>query len=396
MLNTYAGLAPELKLLLLCAKTELEEKDLQAMKQLLAGPIDWELFLNLTEHHRLYLLVLWKLSSLANAAVPVKVLSYLRRLRWQDTSKILQMTGELVRVLRALEEKGIRSVVLKGFPLGYLLYGTLALRPARDLDILVWPEELDKAIQVVEDLGYERRHPNSAVPPGQMERWMSTNHHFEYWHQDYETCLELHWRLGHHGLEMPLAVVEDHLTQVQIAGFSMNTLSQEELLLFLVMHGVSHAWFRLKWLCDVEAMLSRGEFSWVRLHELAQRLEVTALLNQALLLAYILLQAPVPPEIVAKIRKDWRARNLVRRARPIISAVNYEPRNLKINRLLYYQRWIYEFSVLLGWRKKLAFLGKLLSPKDKDVELIPLPEDMYFLYYLLRPFTWFYRKIVEL
>ncbi|KJR49320.1 hypothetical protein UF75_0160 [Desulfosporosinus sp. I2] len=314
----------------------------------------------------------------------------------ENTSKALHMTGDLINVLRLMEESGIRAVVLKGIPLGYMLYSNLALRPSRDLDILVWPEDVHKAIVVIENQGYERIEPSSVVTPERLNNWMKTNHHLGFRHNDREIYLELHWRVGHYGIEIPLNEIESCLTQLTIAGQAMYIPGAEELLLFLMLHGASHAWFRLKWLCDIAVLLGRGGFSWERLYALAEHLGVEALLNQAVIFAHDLLQAPVPDNVVQRIMKDRKARNLVRMALPFIFSVNYEPANLTISMPLYFHSKKYEFSVQIGWKKKFAYLYKKLLPKDRDFELITLPESLYFLYYLFRPFNWLSRKVLEL
>lgn len=386
----------EFKLVLLCSHLKIEENDRKAMNNFLAEPIDWELFLDLAEHHQVYPLIYQSLTVLVNSAVPDTVMTVLQKKLRENTSKTLQMTGQLVNVLRVMGESGIRVVVLKGLPLGYMLYGNLALRPSQDLDILVWPEDVDKAIKVIENLGYERIEPSSVVTPGRLRNWMKINHHFEYWHRDREIYLELHWRLGHYGIEIPLNEIENSLTQLTLAGQAVPILGAEESLLFLVIHGASHAWFRLKWLCDVEVMLRQGGFSWERLNALAEHLGVEALLNQAVILARHLLYAPVPDNIVNRITIDRKALNLVGMALPIISLVNYAPHDLKISMPLYFHSKKYEFSVQIGWKKKFAYLNKKLLPKESDFELISLPESLYFLYYLLRPLTWLSRKVMEL
>lgn len=386
----------EFKLILLCSHLKIEENDRKAMNKLLAEPIDWELFLDLAEHHQVYPLIYQSLTVLANSAVPDTVMTILKKKLRENTSKTLQMTGELVNVLRVMEESGIRVVVLKGLPLGYMLYGNLALRPSRDLDILVWPEDVDKAMKIIENLGYKRIHPSSVVAPGRLRNWMKTNHHFEYWHIDREIYFELHWQLGHYGFEIPLNEIENSVTQLTIAGQAVCILGAEESLLFLVLHGASHGWFRLKWLCDVGVMLRLGRFSWERLYALAEHLDVEALLNQAVIIARQLLHAPVPDNIVKRITKDRKAQNLVGMTLPFISSVNYAPADLKISMPLYFHNKKYEFNVQLGWKKKFAYLNNKLLPKERDLEQISLPEYLYFLNYLLRPFTWLSRKVMEL
>lgn len=394
--NMNGKLSPEIKLVLLCSKLEITGNNLQAIESLLAGPIDWQLFLELTEHHRVYPLAYRCLSTLGHSVVPTEIVSALRQKSRHTTSKCLQMTGELVKVLRAMEQKGVRGVVLKGIPLATMLYGDLTLRASRDLDILVWPEDMEKAAKIIEAHGYHRMHPSFEVTPARLRNWMRKDHHVEYWHKEREICLELHWRLGHHSLEIPLNHIERKLTKVNIAGQQVYTFGAEELLLYLVLHGASHAWFRLRWLCDIGVMLRQESFSWKKLYVLAERLGTETLLNQAIILAQQLLEAPVPDNISEVVRKDRKAQKLAGMALPFISTINYDSASLKISMPLYYYKHRYDFTLQSGWKQKIAFMHGLLSPADRDIESVALPDYLYFIYYLLRPFSWFSRRVSEL
>jgi len=58
---------------------------------------------------------------------------------WQKAHqlRVLRMTADLVRVVRALESAAIPVLCLKGPVLGQLYYGDPAMRDYMDLDILV-------------------------------------------------------------------------------------------------------------------------------------------------------------------------------------------------------------------------------------------------------------------
>jgi hypothetical protein len=58
------------------------------------------------------------------------------------------------RVIAVLAEAGIRSIALKGPLLGEEIYGDPGRRPSNDIDLLVSPEQLHAAADVVRELGY--------------------------------------------------------------------------------------------------------------------------------------------------------------------------------------------------------------------------------------------------
>lgn len=394
LLNISDRLSPELKLLLACLRPQVTKEEHASLDALCTAPINWGDFTQLAVHHGVYPLVYQCINTFRHAALPPQVVAFLRQKSLENRARTLQITGELVKVLRAMEAKNIRVVVLKGFPLGHKLYGNMALRPSRDLDILVWPEDVDEARKLLETLGYDRIYPNFAGTPGQLCNWMKNQHHFNYLHKQKQVLLELHWQLGHHGMDMPLTYIKNSLTPVKIAGQSMYLLKTEELLLSLILHGASHKWFRLKWLIDVGIVLRQGAFSWQRLYELGERLDVVAILNQALILARQLLAAPVPDEVAAIVAKDRKAQNLAEMALTYIMAfpTGHDP-NQKMSS--YFHRKKYGLNLRCGFRRKFAFIHDHFLPTDADIALVALPAYLYFIYYLMRPLTWFGRRIFK-
>lgn len=82
-------------------------------------------------------------------------------LRHHHSNSILMST--LRQVLFALEKEGIRCLVLKGAALCHTVYPEIALRPMRDVDIMVAEEDAESAREVVTSLGFSES--GSVVPP---------------------------------------------------------------------------------------------------------------------------------------------------------------------------------------------------------------------------------------
>ena len=72
--------------------------------------------------------------------------------RRQDA--LLQLVS--ARTVAALGAAGIRATALKGPGLGEVLYGEAGRRLSSDIDLLVAAEQLDRAVEVVRELGYAR------------------------------------------------------------------------------------------------------------------------------------------------------------------------------------------------------------------------------------------------
>jgi hypothetical protein len=76
--------------------------------------------------------------------MPAEWLARLRMQYMMNAARNMKMTAELLRILDALKEAGIKAMPLKGPVLAQQLYGDVALRQFSDLDILVAREDANK------------------------------------------------------------------------------------------------------------------------------------------------------------------------------------------------------------------------------------------------------------
>ncbi|MFH1679840.1 MAG: nucleotidyltransferase family protein, partial [Candidatus Eisenbacteria bacterium] len=101
---------------------------------------------------------------------------------------------ELAVLTSAFAEEDVPNIVLKGLPFGERFYGDSILREVRDLDLLVAPESMDRAEQLLQDLGY-------ALFEGMHSRAYYRRHHFHlvYVRRSHGIdVVELHWNLLPH------------------------------------------------------------------------------------------------------------------------------------------------------------------------------------------------------
>jgi len=94
-----------------------------------------------------------------------------------------------LRAIAMLADAGIRSIALKGPLLGEAIYGDPGRRPSSDIDLLVPPEQLQTAVEVIRELGY--RAPTDYVYESGLPLL-----HFVLVHDRGELpAMELHWRV---------------------------------------------------------------------------------------------------------------------------------------------------------------------------------------------------------
>src|SRR5581483_5667521 len=77
----------------------------------------------------------------------------------------LVLTAEAVRLQRAMEQAGVPGLILKGPALAQLAYGSATIKQTRDIDLLVPPECVDSALQILAAEGYALVSPATALSP---------------------------------------------------------------------------------------------------------------------------------------------------------------------------------------------------------------------------------------
>ncbi|MBP2657632.1 MAG: hypothetical protein H6Q69_664 [Firmicutes bacterium] len=392
-IDICSNLSPELRLLLLCSNIKNRDKNLDAINKLTSFKFDWSLFTHLAIHHRVYPQAYNYLSKIAYPVVPKNVISALAKLDQDNKSNTLRVVTESIRILRAMDQCGIRVIVLKGFPLAQQLYGDITLRTSRDLDLLISPEDIGETRKIIEMRGYIWSQSVAKITSVDLEKWMKLEKNFEYWHPKLGVSVEVHWRLDCRGMDLPMNIIENNLTSMKMFGQSINMLGKEELLLYLVIHGAIHAWFRVKWLLDIDVLIKKGEFSWAKVYQLADNFGVKSILNQTLFLVRELFETSLPKAVTNKVDADIQAQVLAIMGLRFITDSHFNTtKSIKEKIIFLCRQKNYEFRLNDGWRRQLSCIGRYFSPTNEDLELISLSGHLYFFYYIISPFTWFYRR----
>ena len=386
--DPFRKICPELWLMLASA-----DADVTKTQNLLHEPINWDLLLQMAVHHRVYPLVYKTLNQINNPSIPKHVLDVLQLKYQVNVMQALDITGETIRMVNCFESHGIHVVVLKGAPLAWRLYGDIAIRPSRDIDILIPSEELEKAIKILEDEGYCNEIPENIMTSRQLQIFFKSNHnycrHFGYLHSKKKILLELHWKLGY-GLPMP---TERNIKKIEVFGNPIPVLTDDEWLLFLISHGAGHAWFRLRWLVDIAKFMQYDGIDWERIVFIAGMAGMQSILNQALIVANQLLAVSVPPICLSSMNHDQLAWRLTSMAMNICLAnLNNEIKESNDEYINHLTK-IYNAQLRIGWKTKFKYVLHFLDPHINDIKFISLPDSLYSLYYMIRPFTWFIRYL---
>jgi Uncharacterised nucleotidyltransferase len=188
----------EQRLILLSAGTTARRQATRAQSEELGGLVDWSLVAELLYSRRLLPLLGPRLLELAEGhadeGLAPRVAQALDAGRRRGV--LLQLITE--RLMTALSGAGIRCTALKGPVLSQTLYGEPGRRPSADIDLLMAPEQLRDAIEVVREWGY-------CAPHDHVDEHGLPRLHFALVHEHGQLPpVELHWRI--HWYERSFAV----------------------------------------------------------------------------------------------------------------------------------------------------------------------------------------------
>jgi len=223
------------------------------------SPAEWEQFCRLViSRHRVAALV-QEAAMAGGTVLPPDVADAVRAEARETAANALRQKAESHRLLTALSVAGCRPAILKGWALGEALYGSAALRHAKDIDIHVPPGEIDPCLDVLAQLGYMLDDDHAARGPFlASEGFRAEFNDLAFWNPDRGIEVELHWRSQHfHGWPepgtLPAAWEERALDGT---GMTVRVPGPAANLIYLALHGQQHLWQRLKWLADIARLFA--------------------------------------------------------------------------------------------------------------------------------------------
>ena len=245
----------------------------------------WLRFLQLARRHRVQALV-WQSLSEVGVVPPAAVADALCADAGLITEHNLRSAVVSAKLLESFAKAGISLLFVKGLTVSKLAYGQAFLKMSQDIDVLVPGDAIAAAAAELKRLGYQLTIP--AVPPqsARFEDWHAKRKE-SVWRSPDGLQLELHGRLADSRDLIPGIGLGSPRQHVEVApGIVLPTLARDELFAYLCVHGASSAWFRLKWITDLAALLDDSPANEVeRLYDRSQELGAGRAAAQALLLA---------------------------------------------------------------------------------------------------------------
>ncbi|MGG0237760.1 nucleotidyltransferase domain-containing protein [Bacillus rhizoplanae] len=388
MHNSYAldlnSVTKELKLQLEIMKRK-DATELQEIDKTWFVNIDWNKFLELTIHHRVYSFIYPKVKELDEKLIPARVIQILHQYFKMNTFQMLHLSAEMEKVSKLFAENEIRTLFLKGPVLAHDLYGDISLRTSCDLDILIPIHKLEEAECLLLEQGYVKDDYIQTI----LNDWKWRHHHITFFHPQKQIKLEIHWRLNPGpGKEPSFEKLWEQKRKSPLTSYPVYLLGSEDLFLFLVSHGARHGWSRLRWLVDINQMVKQG-LDWKEVKKLFGKYQCGHVGGQALILSAELLNATIPEEMKV-LTGQRRSRQLAQNTLFYIKQmINLHTEPVPDEVAAYHSRYLFS---LMSNRQKFLFIMSYLYPYPIDAKTLPLPKYLYFLYFPLRPILCTWRK----
>ncbi|MBT2679839.1 nucleotidyltransferase family protein [Bacillus sp. ISL-35] len=371
----------ELKLILEIVKTE----NLSNISIELQYGIDWELFVELAIHHRLYPSLYLKLANIDYNWIPGKTVETLHNYYIKNTYKMLQLSGEMEQLSQLLLKNEVRPIFLKGPVLAADLYGDISMRTSGDLDILIPMNDLQRTNDLLESLGYKKDEYIQTV----LNDWTWRHHHFTYYNSTKRIKVEIHWRLNPAPNKEPgFSELWNRKRKSNITFYPIYFLGKEDLFYFLVTHGARHGWSRLRWLLDIHQIMKQ-ELDWDSINKLLRKFQATRIGGQSIILSSQLFNTTLNKNKHIFIKGKVPHRLAQEAVFYLENMVNLHTAPVSEHFAKYHSNHLFS---LMSLSQKIIFLLSFLHPYYIDAETFPLPKNLHFLYYPLRPILWMWRR----
>ncbi len=300
-----------------------------------------------------------------------------RRVR-ELTIRAIEMIHASSALSEAFKDAGIQLAFFKGPALALRVYETPELRTGNDIDVLIRKSDFDTAEEILQALGY---HPVEKLTKLQKSSELRFQNALEFLNPKTEIIVDLHWAPLRNFYGFPIAV-ERILEKAITLSFSNREYlvpCEQHSLLLQAAHGGKHTWNELKWIVDFQySIKTYSDTNYSTLRSLAKETGTLRMLKTAYYLLDTILGVKLPEafdktfddqKIVIQMSEEIRERLIDDEELGVIDTF-WQDLRLRENK-----------------KDKLRYIFfRILTPHGEDWRFITLPDALFRLYYVIRPF----------
>ncbi len=369
---------PELNFVLLCACAEPDHERCSRIKSIVKSPLDWDIVYEVSLHHRVFPLLYKNIKEILPDSVPDRIVKKFKNSYFNNAARNLYFSAFLLKIMNFLQAHDIFALPFKGPVLAQDIYGNLELRQFSDLDILVSYNDAVNAWKILIKDGF---NPVIDLDNNQKHKYVKSEDHIAFLKGN--ICIELHWEMS--GIYLSKLLILEHvskeLKKILFLNREISNLCSEHLLIYLCVHGAKHGWGNIEPVCCVAGIIKKN-LDWDLIEKHAFKWKCQKMLKIGLYLSWKLLDAPVPYNVLDKIKKDETISEL---AQEVVAGMFENITNFK-TRDTTGRFSPFHISIRDSYIDKLRYSFRLVfRPTDKEWLYFPVPGYLSFLHYFLRP-----------
>lgn len=388
--RTHETLNSELRFLIACCQSEPSQEDIDLINNYLSQITNHEFLITAASQHGILPLIYKSLKKILEHNSPSSSLSPERltlnsamlhelKVHYQSIARRnMLMTAELIKFNKWAHSHGMTLLPFKGPLFAQIAYGDITLRQFSDLDILVRREDFRALASMMHKNGYEPYFPIETFKEDKVMFEMNNDCPF------YDTkrgiSVEIHWDFFRK-LALPTQKLKpwEKNIEISIQGHLFSTLSHETHLLYHSLHGSKHLWERLSWIIDIDRYIRAvPNLDWEKIIIMAKDLDALKMFLLGPALANRYFDTPLPESIqllcdstdfqpfFTFIEKEYNLQN-----------PTPEDSLVKLRKIIALRD---SFST-----KAITLLEFLFRPGINERRTVVLPDNLFWLYWPLRP-----------
>ena len=380
----------EYALVLACLRARFDDESIGAVLEAASAGVDPTRLAATARRHRLGGVVMKVLrdAGLGEDPMAVGIAGAASRVAMRG----LHQANALTRVHDLLVKAGIVPLALKGTTLAASIYRDVGVRPSGDLDLLVRLEDLMRARALLIEAGFR---PDPQMTEAEASAYLGAGFAYSFIDDERGVEIEIHPSLAHRAFQYApdMEGVWDRAVPVTIGGREVLTLSPEDLVLFLCVHGAKHEWDQLIWVCDVaESLRAYPGLDWTTVQRRAAETGSLRMLQLGLYLAHVIAGVGLPLE-AAVLAAHPSLPHLARQAwSRMLDPIDRKPG--LVQQLRFHigvrerptERWAQAREKVTDHFRDIAQgVRVLLAPSAADQKFVALPSRLTALYYIVRP-----------
>jgi hypothetical protein len=275
-----------------------------------------------------------------------------------------------------LEENGIPALAIKGPVLSQMIHGDVTQRQYSDLDILIDPDNLYRAVELLCANGFIPEQPIKFL---KNQMLLKTAKDFVVFNEKQSVHIEIHWRLfdGRLFKKSNIAIFRDSPYACIIQGNSICTLDKEVQVLYLLLHGSKHMWERIEWVADIDRLVRNDEtINWEQILRWAEVMEILPMVYLGIMVCNQMFQTPFRSHV--RDAADQYP-NMIKGANALVDEIfNDAIHNSGEYMINYYYLGIENSKPLFS-----EILSRLYKPSAREIYHVNLPKSLFFLYYVI-------------